>query len=142
MGSESQKEQHMKIVVGFVDTAEGHAAIDKAIEEAKLRDASLVVLNSKPGGRHEEAEDYIAMSRALAATEATLKESGVTYDIHEYVRGNKPSKDIVDAVADHEADLIVIGIRTRSATGKMLLGSNALDILHDATVPVLCVKAE
>jgi nucleotide-binding universal stress UspA family protein len=37
--------------------------------------------------------------------------------------------------------MIVIGIRTRSATGKLLLGSNAMDILHDTTVPVLCVKA-
>jgi nucleotide-binding universal stress UspA family protein len=37
--------------------------------------------------------------------------------------------------------MIVIGIRTRTATGKLLLGSNTLDILHDTRVPVLCVKA-
>lgn len=35
---------------------------------------------------------------------------------------------------------MVIGIRRRSTTGKMLLGSNALEILHDAPCPVLCVK--
>ena len=61
---------------------------------------------------------------------------------HEYVRGNKPAEDIVTAAKIYEAELIVIGIRQRSATGKLLLGSNALDILHDAPVPVLCVKAQ
>lgn len=132
----------MKIVVGFIDNPEGQAAIDKAIEEAKLRDASLVVINSKLGGRHDEAEDYIAMAKAMEDLEARLNETGIAYDIHEYARGQKPAKDIVQAVEEHGADMIVIGIRKRSATGKMLLGSNALDILHDATVPVLCVKAE
>ena len=47
----------------------------------------------------------------------------------------------MQAVEDYEADMIIIGIRKRSATGKILLGSNALDILHDTKVPVLCVKA-
>ena len=60
---------------------------------------------------------------------------------HGDVRGNKPAEDIVAAARIHQAELIVIGIRQRSATGPLLLGSNALDILHDTTVPVLCVKA-
>ncbi len=46
------------------------------------------------------------------------------------------------AVEATGAGLIVIGIRKRSTTGKVLLGSNALDILHDSPVPVLCVKAQ
>ncbi|MFP3915184.1 MAG: DUF4380 domain-containing protein, partial [Actinomycetota bacterium] len=53
-----------------------------------------------------------------------------------------PAEDLMEAVGEHDAGLIVIGIRTRSATGKFLLGSNALEILHDAAVPVLCVKSD
>ena len=132
----------MKIVVGFIDNAEGYAAIDAAVAEVQLRDGSLIIINSKLGGRHDEAEDYIAMAKALEDLAARLTELGVDYDIHEYARGQKPAKDIVDAVEEHGAGMIVIGIRKRSATGKMLLGSNALDILNDSAVPVLCVKAE
>ena len=51
-------------------------------------------------------------------------------------------EDIMEAVNTHDAELIVIGVRTRSATGKFLRGSNALEILHDAKVPVLCVKRD
>jgi len=131
----------MKIVVGFIDTPEGHAAIELAIEEAKLRQASLVIVNSMVGGHHERPEEYLAVSKRYEELTQRLDDLGIAYATHEYVRGEKPVTDIVTAVNEHGADLVVIGIRKRSATGKMILGSNALDILRESPVPVLCVKA-
>jgi len=131
----------MKIVVGFIDSPEGDAAIDRAIEEAKLRDGSLIVVNSKLGGHHEKDADYIAMNQRLDDLTERLASEGIDHEVHAYVRGGKPVEDILSAVAEFDADLIVIGIRERTTTGKLFLGSNTLDILHDATVPVLCVKA-
>lgn len=131
----------MNIVVGFIDTPEGRAAVDYAIDEAKRRNGRLVVVNSKLGGSHEEAEDYIAMEKAMETLRARLAEEGVEADFHEYARGQTPAEDMVAAVEEHSGDMIVIGIRRRSKAGKALLGSNALDILHDSPVPVVCVKA-
>jgi nucleotide-binding universal stress UspA family protein len=131
----------MSIVVGYIDTPEGHAALGRAIAEAKLRGERMVVLHSAVGGSGQTPEEAIATAEAIRAVEQRLTAEGVEYSTHDYVRGNSPAQDIVQAVKDHGGSLIVIGIRTRSATGKLLLGSNALDILHDATVPVLCVKA-
>jgi nucleotide-binding universal stress UspA family protein len=131
----------MSIVVGFIDTPEGHAALERAIEEAKLRNQKMVVLHSAVGGSGQSAEEAIAIADAIQGVEDRLAAEGVEYSAHDYVRGNSPAEDIIAAVHDHGGTLIVIGIRTRSATGKLLLGSNALDILHDASVPVLCVKA-
>lgn len=131
----------MSIVVGFIDTPEGNAAVEAAIAEARLRSTSVVVLHSMVGGGHEKGDDYIASAEAIERVEKLLSESGVEFSTHEYIRGKKPAEDIVTASQVHDAELIVIGIRERSSTGKFLLGSNALDILHDSKVPVLCVKA-
>ena len=132
----------MKIVVGFIDTPEGHAAVDAAVAEAQLRGGSLVVVHSMHGGSRETGDEYIATAEAFEALSNRLRSLGVAFETHEFVRGNSPAEDIVAAVEATGAGLIVIGIRKRSTTGKILLGSNALDILHDSPVPVLCVKAQ
>ncbi|MBR7504235.1 universal stress protein, partial [Mycobacterium tuberculosis] len=45
-----------------------------------------------------------------------------------------------DLAAEHDAQLIVIGLRKRSAIGKFILGSQAQRILLEAEVPVLTAK--
>jgi nucleotide-binding universal stress UspA family protein len=130
----------VKIVVGFIDTPEGHAAVDAAVAEARLRGGSVVLVNSMYGGRRESEDDYLSTAEAFEDLERRLTAVGVPFESHEFVRGNTPAEDIIQAVAATGAGMIVIGIRERSAAGKLLLGSNALDILHDAPVPVLCVK--
>jgi nucleotide-binding universal stress UspA family protein len=132
----------VKIVVGFIDTPEGHAAVDAAVAEAQLRGGSLVVVHSMHGGSRETGDEYIATAEAFEALSNRLRSLGVAFETHEFVRGNSPAEDIVAAVQASGAGLIVIGIRKRSTTGKILLGSNALDILHDSPVPVMCVKAQ
>lgn len=132
----------MDIVVGYVNSPEGEAAVDHGIAEARLRQAKLVVVHSMVGGDREDSDEYRRSAEAMEAVHDRLHQAGVEHCTHEYVRGQRPVDDLMAAVADHDAGLIVIGIRTRTATGKFLLGSNALEILHDATVPVLCVKRE
>lgn len=127
------------IVVGYIQSPEGEAAIDRAVEEARLRHGKVAVVHSKPGGDDDSAE-YVRSAAALDRVHDRLHSEGVDHCTHEYVRGRTPAEDLIETAQTHDAALIVIGIRTRSATGKLLLGSNALDILHDATVPVLCVK--
>jgi nucleotide-binding universal stress UspA family protein len=46
-----------------------------------------------------------------------------------------------DLLEEVGAELCVIGIRRRSAVGKMVLGSNAHRILMDSPCPVLTVRA-
>ncbi len=129
------------IVVGFIFTKEGYAAVERAVEEARLRQAKLVIVHSMLGGSHDDGEDYIESASAVDDLSKRLAAEGIDFCTHEFVRGNTPSEDLMKAVDDHDADLIVIGIRRRSTVGKVLLGSNAMEILHDTRVPVLCVKA-
>ena len=41
----------MAIVVGYVPTKEGRAALRRAADEALLRKSKLIVINSQRGGR-------------------------------------------------------------------------------------------
>ena len=131
----------MKIVVGFVHRPESEAALDRAVEEAKLRDAELIVIHSTKGGERDETEHAIEYRDILDRVEKELESAGVTYEVRQFVRGQTPAEDLV-AVADKEgADLIVIGLRRRSPVGKLILGSHAQDVLLSTEVPVLCVPA-
>jgi len=127
------------VVVGYVPKAEGEAAVQQGIVEAKLRGSQLVVVNSHRGGR-DYPGDSPGAEGDLSALEATLKESGVDYDVRQLVRGFEPAEDLIGIAEDCGAELIVIGLRRRTPVGKLILGSNAQRILLDAPCPVLAVK--
>jgi nucleotide-binding universal stress UspA family protein len=129
------------IVVGYVAKPEGEAALRRAIEEAKLRQSKLVVVNSHRGGDEFTGEDARKAEEAMAKVDALLNESGVEHEVRQLVRGFEPAEDLIGIADTSGADLIVIGLRRRSPVGKLILGSNAQRILLDAQCPVLAVKA-
>jgi nucleotide-binding universal stress UspA family protein len=129
------------VVVGYVPKPEGEAALDKAIDEAKLRGTKLVVVNSHRGGHEFDADAATQAERELNAVRARLDESGVSYDLRQLVRGFEPAEDLISIAEANDAELIVIGLRRRSPVGKLILGSNAQRILLDAHCAVLAVKA-
>jgi nucleotide-binding universal stress UspA family protein len=129
------------IVVGYVLTAEGKAALDWAINEARRDVARLVVIHSARGGDHDKDEDVIAYREAGERIENRLRDEGITdFRLAGLVLGNRPVEDIVDVAKSEEADLIVIGVRRRSSLGKLILGSNAQAIIMEAPCPVLTVR--
>jgi nucleotide-binding universal stress UspA family protein len=129
------------IVVGYVPKPEGDAALDRAIEEAKLRGDKLVVVNSHRGGRDYDAEDSAKDDQQMEIVKQRLESSGVEFDLRQLVRGFEPAEDLISIAEANKADLIVIGLRRRSPVGKLILGSNAQRILLDAHCAVLAVKA-
>ncbi len=132
----------MSVVVGFVDRPEGEVAFDLAIKEARQRETDLVLVHSLKGGTSDSIESAEVYSRKLDAMDRRLSDEDIEHTVKEYIRGNEPVEDLVSAADEFGADLIVIGIRRRSQTGKLLLGSNATDILFNAPCPVLTVRVD
>jgi nucleotide-binding universal stress UspA family protein len=130
------------IVVGYVPKAEGRAALHRAVEEAKLRNARLIVINSARGGREFDADDAVRSEEELDAVRNELAVAGVDAEVRQLVRGLDVAEDIIAVAREHSADFIVIGLRRRSPVGKLILGSNAQRILLEAPCPVLAVKAD
>lgn len=125
------------VVVGFVDSAVGRAAVDAAVRECQLRSARLVVVSSVTGGPGNELYEQ---RDAVARLMDVVSQAGTEMDVQEFARGNDPATDLLEVAEEVNADLIVIGLRRRSPVGKLLLGSNAQKILLESNIPVLAVK--
>lgn len=130
------------VVVGFVPTPEGQAALRRGIDEARLRGSPLVVVTSRRGGRGYDDEDATADEQALADVRTELADQGLEHDVRHVVRGREPAEDLLEVAAEVGATLLVIGMRKRTPVGKLLIGSNAQRILLEAEMPVLAVKAD
>jgi len=129
------------VVVGYVPTKEGRAALRRAAEESLLRHSRLIVINSSRGGKDFDAEEAVRFESELRTIEGRLDAAGVNHEVRQLVRGNDPSEDLIAVAEEVDAEFIVIGLRRRTPVGKLILGSNAQRILLDASCPVLAVKA-
>lgn len=131
----------MAIVVGYVATKEGRAALRRAAEECQLRQCKLIVINSQRGGKDFDAEESLKFEAELERVQQALADAGLEHEVRQLVRGNEPTEDLIAIAEEEGAEFIVIGLRRRTPVGKLILGSNAQRILLDATCPVLAVKA-
>jgi nucleotide-binding universal stress UspA family protein len=129
----------MTIVVGYVPTPQGDAALTAAINEAQLRKEALHVVNTSRGDA--PVDNRLASEDQLVAVRERLDASGVAYEVVQKFQGDDPAAQLVDLADRLQASLLVIGLRRRSPTGKLITGSQAQRILLDANCPVLAVKA-
>jgi nucleotide-binding universal stress UspA family protein len=129
----------MRIIVPIVRSVEGQLALALAEEEAIFRKAELILVGTALVG-HSVSDDVEALRAHASELEQRFRENGVACR-SEWSVGLSASRAIVEAAIQHEASLIVLGLRRRSAVGKALLGSYEQEVLLDAPCPVLCVKA-
>jgi nucleotide-binding universal stress UspA family protein len=130
----------MSIIVGFVPTPAGNAALTAGIAEAKLRNEDLVIVNSAREGalvdKSVASEDVMERAAARAA------EAGVRATVIQPPYLHDLADEFLDVAREADASLIVIGLRHRTQVGKFILGSHAQRILMQADRPVLAVKAD
>ena len=128
----------MTIVVGYVPTPAGEAAVQAAITEARLRDEDLLVVNSAREG--SVVETTVATTEDLSRVLTQAEDAGVRAEVVRGTHRDDFTDEILDLAEKHDASLIVIGLRRRSTVGKFIMGSVAQRILLQADHPVLAVK--
>jgi nucleotide-binding universal stress UspA family protein len=127
------------VVVGYVPSPEGRAALETGIAEARLRGARLVVVNTSRGD--SLVDDRYLAGDAVEGLRAELEALDVEAELRQPQTWDDVAEDL-DTIADEvDADLIVIGLRRRSPVGKLIMGSAASRILLTAHRAVLAVKA-
>jgi nucleotide-binding universal stress UspA family protein len=127
------------IVVGYIPTPEGRAALARGVTEAKLRQVKLVVVNTSRGDAW--VDERFVQGDVLTALSAELEQVGVETELRQVEDGHDVAEALEEIGTEVDADLIVIGLRRRSAVGKLILGSAASRILLTVKQPVLTVKA-
>lgn len=81
-------------------------------------------------------------AKVLQDAMAVAQASGVTADEQLIEAAGQRLADVVNkAAANFNADLIVVGTHGRRGMGRVLLGSGAEQIIRQAEVPVLVIRA-
>jgi nucleotide-binding universal stress UspA family protein len=128
----------MTIVIGYVPTPVGEAALEAGLAEAKAHGEDVVILNS-PRRRSTVDGEYVdeAGSEELVAR---AEKAGVTATVDHADHGDDLVETFQKVVDASSARLVVIGLRRRSPVGKLVTGSDAQRLLLDLDVPILAVK--
>ena len=127
------------IVVGWTPDEYGEAALERAVEEAKLREGRIVVVNATRGDAL--VDERYADNDQLARLSQELADAGVAVDVRRSM-GADVGDQVLEVADEVSADLIVIGLRRRSPVGKLLMGSVAQRILLGAECAVTAVKPQ
>ncbi len=128
----------MTVLVGFVPTALGEAALAASVAEARRRHERLLVVNMS-------RDDVLVDARRAGADQLDrvrrdLDELDLEFEVRQIDQGGDAAQVLLDVADREEVSVIVIGLRHRTPVGKLLLGSAAQQILLDANCPVLAVK--
>jgi nucleotide-binding universal stress UspA family protein len=135
----------MSVVVPLLATPEGKEAVSCAVDEARRQGSVLYVVGFVPNPGRTEAAGTYASERAdneaaLAREVERIGASGVRCEGRAPVGVGRLSAAVLEVADEVGAEQIVIGIRRRSRVGKIVLGSDAQDILLKADCDVLAVK--
>lgn len=131
----------MTVVVGYVPTREGRAALRRAGDEAVLLGADLVVVTSERTNAAAETSQSVAFIERLDLVKEQVAAAGHSAEVTTGASAQDVSDNLLDIADERGATTIVIGLRRRSPVGKLILGSAAQRILLEASCPVLAVKA-
>ncbi|GAC57792.1 hypothetical protein GOHSU_25_00270 [Gordonia hirsuta DSM 44140 = NBRC 16056] len=115
----------MTIIVAVADSPEGAEALKAAVAEARTFGADLVAVN---------------LGLRTLDVSGQPDDVAITVVEREGREDRDPADAVLDAIAEHDGQRLVVGIKRRSPAGKALLGSISQKLLLDAPIPVLGVK--
>ena len=132
----------MTVLVGYVESPEGRAALDRGLEEARLRDLPIEIVHAARAGlRTDPTEQIVEYKTKMEQLDEWLQKEGIEGRARQEIRPSEPADALLEVANEIPASLIVIGIRRRSPVGKLVMGSWAQHVLLGADCPVLAIKA-
>lgn len=138
----------MAVVVGYAGSSDGDRVVALGAERARLSGEELRIARVLPDPPTDDPAAYrnwtqnVDRARAeLEALEQQLSGDGLSVTTQVVATHDKTvGEAILESANAADVTLLVIGLRSRSRVGKVLLGSTAQEVLLGADAPVLAVK--
>lgn len=130
----------MKLLVCYGGNAASLRALELAIAHAVVFGATLHLVTVLQDDREGLAELKLRAETALAQGRATAQQCGVAVESQILQPGLSVGEALVTHARDLAADLIYIGVESKSKVGKLLFGSTAQYLILEAGCPVVSVK--
>ena len=140
--------RHVLCPTDFSECSEG--ALDFAVALALRADATVTalhVVDTLDGQHDSNGPTYIAELRrkhmesehnSLRELMATRAATGCR--ITELVVSGRPHREILRVATEHQADVIVLGVRGRGSVDLALFGSTTNQVVRRSTCPVITVR--
>lgn len=138
------------IVVGTDGSPSAEAAVQKVIELAEGRGATIQLVCAYPGqgalerlgltAKHESVSLRGVATDVIARAERRLEEAGFPVETH--VREGDAADTLLTVADETGADLIVVGAKGNSSVRRFALGSVASKLTHHAHKSLLIVRGE
>ena len=142
---------HPSLIMVATDLSDLERLMPFALEQASETGARLILLHSlAPSSAlsvDPEGISYYDPSRAVQFASSTLEPWCVFARRHHIVcdamiREGNPAQQIATALVQFQVDRVLLGTRSRSRLGKLLLGSVAEQVLRSVNLPVITVGPE
>lgn len=122
----------MSVAVVDADSDEGRLALRAASREAADRNQPLIVLSA--------LDDPSDVDTVRTRVQKVLGDTG--WDVLSAVHEGDPVGTVVELLARSGAERVVIGSRSRTATGKFLVERHVQRVIIESPVPILVVKTD
>lgn len=129
----------MAVLLAYLPSPQGDAALAVAIDEARQRATSAIVVNVTQPAAQVDAP--VSVEQGLDAVAARFQQAGVEVEVRQLSPSNDPAGDILAVVEQIGPDVVVIGMRPRNPVGKLVMGSTLTKLLRGVDCPLLVVKA-
>jgi nucleotide-binding universal stress UspA family protein len=136
------------IVVGTDGSADAEAAVQKVIELAGARGATVHLVCAYPGrsalerigmtSRQEPVDLRGVAFDVVARDERRCAEAG--FSVEKHVREGDPAQVLIDVASENDADLIVVGARGNTGLQRFMLGGVAGKLSHHSPQSLLIVR--
>jgi nucleotide-binding universal stress UspA family protein len=134
----------MTVLLAYTPTSAGLAAARAAAEEARRRgseDVTIVsVLRSRAATPPPAPVSGASAEQEVDAVAEDLVRQGLKVNV-EYDSSGDVVEYIKDVAERIKPSVVVIGLRRRTAVGKLLLGSTSQRLLLELDYPIVAVKA-